>query len=403
MAENLARLASATDERCVIALVGRVTADNARVLDGIIASLRKEHPEGTLVLDAGELEYISSAGLRVVMRLVKAEGNLVIENASPEVYDVFEMTGLTELLDVIRALREISLEGATLLGRGGNGEVWRLDAETVAKVYNEGCSLDKIEAENRQATAAFTSGLPCAIAFDTVAVGNRYGIVFELLDAHTVGNVVHEDPSRIPEMGRKMGELLRELHSTHESMGVLPTINEKMAGWIDYLEEHYLSGEDADLLREVISAVPVADTLLHLDFHEGNVMCQDGELVLIDLDDVCSGNPLFDLINHFTGHVLASETSPDAIRLSMGMDTDEVLAMYRQTLKTYFDTEDDAVLAAHEQKMRLFIPFSTLIFLAKSRDSRNLTPERVQAVLDQVLPVFRSLQPQIVALAKTYL
>ena len=86
----------------------------------------------------------------------------------------------------------------------------------------------------------------------------------------------------------------------------------------------------------------------------------------------------------------------------MGMDVDEVLAMYRQTLKTYFDTEDDAVLAAHEQGMRLFIPFSTLIFLAKSRDSRNLTPERVQAILDQVLPAFRRMQPQIVAIVSRY-
>lgn len=335
------------------------------------------------------------------MRLLKSEGTLSIVNANHEVYDVFEMTGLTELMSVRKQLREVSLGGATMLGRGGNGEVWRLDAETVIKVYNEGCALDKIDAENRQATAAFTAGIPCAIAFDTVRVGNRYGIVFELLDARTVGNVVHEDPSRIPEMGQKMGELLRELHGTHMAPGILPTIEEKFAAWIDYLEATYLSHEDAGLMRQVVDAMPTKDTLLHLDFHEGNVMLQGDELVLIDLDDVCVGNPLVDLINHHSSHVMAAESAPDVVVTSMGMNVDEALAMYRATLKSYYGCDDERV-DAHMQTMRLLMLFATIMFLAKSRDSKNLTPERAQGVLDRVLPHFRAMQPQIVGVVSSY-
>ena len=402
MGNALARLASASEKGAVIALLGKVTADNAHELGQALTELRRQHPQGPLTLDADELDYISSAGLRVIMRLLKSEGALSLVNASRDVYDVFEMTGLTELIDVRRRLREVSLEGATMLGRGGNGEVWRLNPETVIKVYNEGTSLEKIDAENVQATAAFKAGVPCAIAFDTVRVGSRFGIVFELLNAQTVGNTVHEDPSRIPELGRSMGELLRELHGTHMAPGVLPTIDDKMAPWIDYLESRYLSHEDAGLMRQVAGAVPKKDTLLHLDFHEGNVMIQGSELILIDLDDVCVGNPLYDLINHHSSHIMAAESAPAVIGASMGMNVEEALAMHRATLKAYFGTNDDAVIDGHVQRMRLLMLFSTILFLAKSRDSKNMTPERVRDVLAQILPQFRAMHQQIVGVVSSY-
>ena len=58
-----------------------------------------------MVLDAEKLEYISSAGLRVILRLRKQEPELAIVNASPEVYEIFEMTGFTEMMPVSRAYR----------------------------------------------------------------------------------------------------------------------------------------------------------------------------------------------------------------------------------------------------------------------------------------------------------
>ena len=390
------------NEKLTIELEGRIDSGNAAAIEGEIADAMKDKDPSAIVLDAEGLDYISSAGLRVIMRLLKSEGALSLVNASHDVYDVFDMTGLTELMDVRRRLREVSLEGATMLGKGGNGEVWRLDEETVIKVYNEGTALDKIDTENDQATAAFKAGLPCAIAFDTVRVGSRYGIVFELLGATTVGKAVHEDPSRIPELGKKMGELLREMHGTHMEPGFLPTIDEKLAPWIDYLESRYLTHEDADLMRQVADAIPKKDTLLHLDFHEGNVMLQGSELVLIDLDDVCVGNPLFDLMNHHSNHIMVAESAPSVLATSIGTSVDETLAMHRATLKTYFGTDDDSVIDKHVQTMRLLMLFVTLLFLAKSRDSRNMTPERAQGVIEQVLPHFRAMHPQILSIVSSY-
>ena len=214
-----------------ISLEGRIDAQNAAETEKAIFAAVREAPDAELVLDADRLEYISSSGLRILLRLKKEiKKELTVLNVRPEVYDIFDVTGFTQMLDVRRKLREVSVDGCELIGRGGNGAVYRLDDETILKLYNEGTTLEKIAMEKKYATAAFTAGLPCAIAYDTVRCGSQYGIVFELLNAVTVGRAVDQDPDRIPELGRAMGGLLRQLHSAETPEGVLPTVMEKSGG-----------------------------------------------------------------------------------------------------------------------------------------------------------------------------
>lgn len=55
-----------------------------------------------IVFDLGGLEYISSAGLRVlvgVYHMMEDKGNMLIRNVTPDVMDVFEITGIIDLFD----------------------------------------------------------------------------------------------------------------------------------------------------------------------------------------------------------------------------------------------------------------------------------------------------------------
>ena len=55
-----------------------------------------------LTLDFKELQYISSAGLRVVLSAHKAmKGNLVIKNVSQMVMEVFDVTGFSDILTIV--------------------------------------------------------------------------------------------------------------------------------------------------------------------------------------------------------------------------------------------------------------------------------------------------------------
>ena len=88
-------------EETVIELVGRLDTTTAPALDKAI----REDITGTLylTLDLKGLEYISSAGLRVLLAAQKKmqnTGSMKVINVCEEVMEVFEMTGFADILTI---------------------------------------------------------------------------------------------------------------------------------------------------------------------------------------------------------------------------------------------------------------------------------------------------------------
>ena len=86
-------------EETIIKLVGRLDTTTAPALDKTI----NEDIAGTknLVLDVKALEYISSAGLRVLLgaqKKMQKIGSMKVTNVREEVMEVFEMTGFADIL-----------------------------------------------------------------------------------------------------------------------------------------------------------------------------------------------------------------------------------------------------------------------------------------------------------------
>ena len=87
-----------TDET-IIALVGRLDTTTAPVLDKTINSDIEDTTN--LVLDLKGLEYISSAGLRVLLgaqKKMQKIGSMKVVNVCEAVMEVFEMTGFADIL-----------------------------------------------------------------------------------------------------------------------------------------------------------------------------------------------------------------------------------------------------------------------------------------------------------------
>ena len=57
------------------------------------------------------------------------------------------MTGFTDIIDIRKAMREVSVEGCEIIGKGGHGTVYRIDGDTIVKLYNEDEPFDEIERE----------------------------------------------------------------------------------------------------------------------------------------------------------------------------------------------------------------------------------------------------------------
>ena len=179
----------------VISLSGRIDSSNAAEVSGQILSVIQAHPDLSWILDADRLDYVSSAGLRIFLSLSKkSPSRVILRNVSSLIYETLSITGFTEILDVKKQLRSISVDGCPEIGRGAIGTVYRLDADTIVKVYQIPDCLPMIENEQKRAKQAFIRGIPTAISYDIVRVGDKYGSVFEMVKAENCNDRLIKDP-----------------------------------------------------------------------------------------------------------------------------------------------------------------------------------------------------------------
>ena len=214
---------------------GRIDSTNAPVFQKEIMDALHGNPVTSVTLDFDQLEYISSPGLRVLLMLSKkVQEPLVIRNASPEVYDILEVTGFTSFLKAERKLRRIDITGCEIIGHGGVSTVYRIDPDTIVKVYDIPNALEMIRNEQRRAKQAFLKGIPTAISYDAVRVGDGYGSVFELVNARTFADLLSSEPDRMDELIRRHAAIIRKLHSIEAEPGELPDCRDI---FLNYLKE----------------------------------------------------------------------------------------------------------------------------------------------------------------------
>ena len=84
-----------------VALEGRLDTTTAPSLEAELKSSLNDVEE--LFFDFSKLEYVSSAGLRVLLaaqKVMSKQGKMVLRNVSPEIMEVFEITGFTDILTI---------------------------------------------------------------------------------------------------------------------------------------------------------------------------------------------------------------------------------------------------------------------------------------------------------------
>ena len=88
-------------EALTIALEGRLDTTTAPTLDDELKSAL--NGVTALTFDLEKLEYISSAGLRVLLsaqKVMNKQGNMIVKNVSEEINEIFEVTGFVDILNI---------------------------------------------------------------------------------------------------------------------------------------------------------------------------------------------------------------------------------------------------------------------------------------------------------------
>ena len=368
------------DQILTIYMEGSIDSNTAPEAERQIMEIYNAHTSKAVVLDAEKLTYISSSGLRVLLKLRKMEQNLKLINATPEVYDILEMTGFTDLFPVTQAYRTINLQDCEVLGAGGHGKVLRINGDTIVKLYYAGDSVEDIKREQDYAKKAFVMGIPTAIPFDIVKCEDMYGLVFELVNADIVSNYLNNHPDELVEIAKKYAQTMKQLHNTHVAEGALSSTKELYRTRIEGLRE-YMTDDEVDTLHRINDAIPEGDTVVHGDYHPKNVMIQDGELILIDMADLTTGHPLYDLGSMALSHHLPSD---ERIENITSMKAEMVRKLWQLFLANYLGTDDPRAIGLFEKKI-------SVVGLMKMASTMAFsTGARLPGVMERVLNIVRT-------------
>lgn len=235
---------------------------------------------------------------------------------------------------------EVSIEGCKLIGKGAKGAVYRYDDELVLKVYNTGNQYKDIERERNLARQAFVAGIPTAISFGIVRVGNGYGSIFEFLELDTVSSLIASNPENVKDYAAQMAHLAKIIHTTdakEKGMELDSYLNE-VYEWIDggiAYEDNMLSQK----IRTMIDELPRVNTLIHGDFHTGNVLNSRGEYILIDMDRLSICHPIVELSGLYMSYVAFGEIDKSMVENFMGFSYEISREFFENFMEEYLGTK----------------------------------------------------------------
>ena len=380
----------ARDQRhLTIFLKGRIDSTSSPEVEKEI--LAEAHDVDSIEIDCANLEYLSSAGLRVILRLKKAVPDLVIVNTSNSVYDIFQVTGFTEMITIRKAFRHLSVEGCEVIGSGANGIVYRYDPETIVKVFKNPNALPEIEREQDLARTAFVLGVPTAISYDIVQVdGGLYGSVFELLNADSYHHLLLSGQKTLDEIAQMSADLLKIVHSTEPAPGKLPSKKEIQLEQLSYIQQ-YLEPEIYEKLLKLYQDIPENGHMLHGDFHIKNVLVQNEESLLIDMDTLCVGDPIFEFSGLYNPYIGFAELDPDDPMKFFGLPKEKTAELFYKILDGYCDHNKE--LADLLLKKIRIISYTRFLFYCATGKHipEDLIPRTVEHAKNQLI----ELLPQV--------
>jgi uncharacterized protein (TIGR02172 family) len=378
--------ANDSSEYAVVSLEGRIDSTNSdqfeKDLFAITAASQKD-----ISFDAEKLEYISSAGLRVLLKLQKTKSRPIsVFNVSRDVYDIFETTGFTQLFDIKKQYREISVDGCEIIGKGYYGTVYRLDEDTVVKKYESPEAISIIENEKRLARLAFVAGIPTAISFDIVKIGNSYGSVFELLKAKTFHDLIKEKPNEIDSIISDYTELIKKVHSISMEPGTLPSCKEMFLNKLENIRS-IISEKLYEGMKNFYTELPEDNHVVHGDIQMKNVMLSGDEPMLIDMDTLSQGLPLFDFGGLYLAYIAFTEDDPNNSMEFFGIDTELCNSIFNKVFDKYYKDIDESERKEILTKIRV-IGYTSFLNMLESRKDNELAALQIKHTIEYLESVF---------------
>ena len=113
--------------------------------------------------------------------------------------------------------------------------------------------------------------------------------------------------------------------------------------------------------------------MMHGDFHVKNVMIQDGECLLIDMDTLCTGDPIYEFAGMYLPYVAYAELDPEDPMKFFGISYEMSHRLFYETTAAYFK---DGELPLDQVLIRArILAYTRLLYYCAVR--KHMKPEQV--------------------------
>lgn len=239
-------------------------------------------------------------------------------------------------------MNSILLKNNPVIGGGATGMVYAYEEDKIVKVFPLDYPIHKIESEFNGARLFNKANLPSPACYEIVSTDKGYGIVLERIEGVTLTQAISQNPTELDYFVKKMICLMRDIHNTRiDDMHLVCSAKEK---YLAYLSEcsRYYSLPELDSLKNLILAIPDRVTMIHGDFHTGNVMVKnDGTLMLIDFPEVCYGHPIFDIMAEGAVIPVTLENDPRLAESYLGISAELMQQIWKSYVRHYFAEVSD--------------------------------------------------------------
>lgn len=199
----------------------------------------------------------------------------------------------------MKKITKIDLENMPVVGKGACATIYKFQDDRILKLYDRGerNTLEFVKNEFDISTEIFNMGIPTAQTYELCECDGVYGAIYEYISGRAMLDVIEKE-GNIENYITELANIGKIIHSKSVDKTLFPKAVGLIEGLIVHIQS-WVNEEQYKHIERIVEVIPDCDTLVHGDFHPGNVILRQDDAVLIDVGGASHGHPVFDLISMY--------------------------------------------------------------------------------------------------------
>jgi len=135
--------------------------------------------------------------------------------------------------------------------------------------------------------------------------------------------------------------------------------------------------------KEIVDKIEDRSTFIHGDCHFKNIMVQGEELILIDMDTLSVGHPIFELAQLYAPYCAFEEDEPGNVKKFLGVEAEDTRRLFNALLTRYIGKEDKDILDKIRLVCYIHMVWWTIVNQPDNQTRLNGSKERLLSLLDK--------------------